>query len=48
VQTLIENDEYEDGRYEIHFNGDKLSSGVYICKLSGNSFDQNRKMILLK
>ena len=50
-------DEYKPaGKYEIEFNANKLSSGVYYYQLkagdpssgSGQSFIQTRKMILLK
>ncbi len=47
VATLV--DKYEKpGTYEILFNGNNLSSGVYIYRLRGENFVQTRKMLLLK
>jgi len=47
VVTLV--DEYRAaGRYEVEFNADKLSSGIYFYKLNAGSFTQIKKMILLK
>lgn len=36
------------GKYEISFNGENLSSGVYYYTLESGNFSQTRKMILLK
>ncbi|MBE0551165.1 MAG: T9SS type A sorting domain-containing protein [Ignavibacterium sp.] len=42
-------DEYKPaGKYEIEFNANKLSSGVYYYQLKSGAFVQTRKMILLK
>jgi len=38
----------EAGVYEIKFNANNLSSGVYYYKLSTNEFNETQKMILLK
>ena len=55
ITTLV--DEYKPaGEYEINFDANSLSSGVYLYRLqagdpsagSGQSFVQTRKMILLK
>jgi len=47
VATLV--DEYrEAGRYEVEFNADKLSSGIYLYKLQAGSFTQTKKMTVLK
>ena len=47
VATLV-NEEKPAGEYEIEFNGNKLSSGIYICNLITKSHLVSNKMILLK
>jgi PKD repeat protein len=47
VATLVD-DEVPSGNYEIDFNSDGLSSGIYFYKLTAGNFVQIRKMILLK
>jgi len=49
VATLV-NENQPTGIYEIEFNSSKynLRSGIYFYKLVAGSFDQTRKMILLK
>ncbi|MGE5848357.1 MAG: T9SS type A sorting domain-containing protein [Ignavibacteria bacterium] len=42
------NEEKAAGNYEIEFNGNNLSSGVYFYKIQAGSFNQTRKMVLLK
>ena len=47
IATLI--DEYKPaGRYEVEFNAEKLSSGIYFYQLNAGNFMQAKKMILLK
>ncbi len=47
VATLV--NEYKPaGSYQVSFDGDDLSSGVYIYNLSVNDFTNTRKMILEK
>ena len=47
VATLV--DEYrEAGRYEVEFNAENLSSGIYLYKLSTGSFTETKKMTLIK
>jgi choice-of-anchor B domain-containing protein len=47
VATLI--DEYKPaGSYEIEFDGNGLSSGIYFYKLQAGSFTETKKMILMK
>ena len=38
----------QPGKYEVNFNGDNLSSGIYIYKLTAGSFSNIKKMIILK
>ncbi|MFZ2322492.1 MAG: T9SS type A sorting domain-containing protein [Ignavibacteriaceae bacterium] len=47
VATLV-NKEQPAGRYELMFNADELSSGIYFYKLQSGSLIQTKKMILLK
>ncbi|HLT24918.1 MAG TPA: T9SS type A sorting domain-containing protein, partial [Ignavibacteria bacterium] len=36
------------GRYIVGFNGSKLSSGIYYYKIKAGSFEQTRRMVLIK
>lgn len=47
VATLV-NEEQPAGEYEVEFNADVLTSGVYFYKLSSGSFVNTKKMLLLK
>ena len=47
VQVLL-NDELSAGNYKINFDGQNLSSGIYIYRLESGSFIQSKRMILLK
>ena len=51
VKTLL-NKELRKGSYEIQFNADKLSTGIYICKISTQSshirHHNTRKLLLIK
>ena len=47
VATLVD-EEKPAGKYEITFDGSKLSSGVYIYKLRAGEYVSSRKMLLLK
>jgi carboxypeptidase T len=38
----------EPGRYQATFNGQKLSSGVYLCRMTAEGFSTTRKMLLQK
>jgi len=47
VATLV-NEEKLPGNYEIKFDGNNLSSGVYFYRLQAGSFSDSKKFILLK
>lgn len=47
VKTLV-NEEKPAGNYDIKFNADKLSSGLYFFKIKAGEFVQAKKMILLR
>jgi hypothetical protein len=36
------------GKYEVKFDGRKLSSGIYFYKLQSESFTQTKKFVLIK
>jgi hypothetical protein len=47
VASLV--DEYQpEGRYEVEFDAEGLSSGVYLYRIKAGSFMETRKMILLR
>ena len=47
VTTLV-NEQLKPGTYEVDFDANGLSSGVYFYKLTARSFSQTKKMILLR
>ena len=47
VATLV-NENKPSGNYEVLFDASNLPSGIYFYKLQAGSFNQTRKMILLK
>ena len=47
VATLV-NEEKTTGSYEVEFDGNNLTSGIYFYKLKAGSFVETKKMILLK
>jgi len=47
ITTLV-NGEQPTGSYAVRFNGEKLSSGVYFCRLQMDNYSKVTKMILLK
>ena len=42
------NEEKAAGSYDINFNASKLSSGVYMYKIESGSYQEAKKMILVK
>jgi len=47
IETLV-NEEKRAGSYLVTFEGKNLSSGVYICTMSGNGFAKSIKMLMIK
>lgn len=47
MKTLV-NENKPAGRYEVEFNASELSSGLYLYKIKVGSFEQTKKMLLLK
>jgi hypothetical protein len=46
--TTLENEQLKPGTYEVEFDGTNYPSGVYFYKLTTESFDQTKRMVLLK
>ncbi len=46
--AVLVNEEKAPGNYEVVFDASKLSSGVYIYRLTTNDFTASRKMMVLK
>ena len=47
AKTLV-NQIQNPGSYSVSFDASNLASGIYICKLKSGSFEQSRRMILLR
>ena len=47
IETLV-NQEKTAGTYEVEFNSEGISSGIYLYKITAGDFTQTKKMILLK
>ena len=47
ITTLV-NEEKPSGNYEVEFDGNKLSSGVYFYQLKAGNYIETKKMILIK
>ncbi len=47
VATLVDEKELA-GTYEVRFNADELSSGIYFYQLKHGKFNQTKKMVLLR
>jgi hypothetical protein len=46
--TKLVNAQQKAGRYEINFNAENLSSGVYVYRLETSKFISSRKLVLMK
>lgn len=46
--VALVNEQKTPGRYEVQFDGSKLSSGIYIYKFQAGNFSATKKMILMK
>ena len=46
--SILVNETKEPGSYEVNFDASGLSSGIYIYKITAGSFQENKKMILLR
>jgi len=42
------NEEKEKGTYQVDFDGGKMPSGIYICRMTTSKFADTIKMLLLK
>jgi len=47
IRTLII-EEKDSGYYQVEFNSDGLSSGIYFYQLEAGSFIETKKMVLMK
>lgn len=46
--TILVNNTLEPGVYEASFDGSNLTSGVYIIRIQSDSFNESKKMVLMK
>ena len=47
IKTLV-NEKLEAGEYEVQFNSTEFSSGVYFYRFTAGSFNDSKKMLLIK
>jgi hypothetical protein len=47
IATLIEG-QLQSGLYKVKFDASRLTSGIYYYRLTGSTFNQTRKMVLIK
>ncbi len=48
VASLINNEYYNSGSYEINFDASSFPSGIYFYRISANEFSASKKMIFIK
>ena len=48
LTTLVDNELYQAGSYEVEFNGKEYSSGVYIIRIDAEKFSSQKKIVLIK
>ena len=48
VAELINNETKTEGSYSYEFDGSRLSSGMYVYRLTAGKHSETRKMILVK
>jgi hypothetical protein len=46
--SVLVNEYLRPGVYKIDFNGSKLTSGIYVYRMSSGSFTEAKKMVLVK
>ena len=47
ITTLV-NEEKQSGTYQVEFNGNNLSSGIYFYRMQADNYLQTKKFLLLK
>jgi hypothetical protein len=47
IQTITEG-MYEAGYYEISFDAEKLTSGIYIYRMESSEIVQSKKLVLIR
>jgi len=47
VATIVSNVQ-KSGRYEVNFNANGLSSGVYVYRIEAANFTASKKLVLMK
>jgi hypothetical protein len=47
ITTLV-NEKLNPGTYEVNFDGNGLSTGIYFYTLTSGSFKETKKMLMIK